>query len=112
MMKSILRITLLTLFACFSAITSKAQIGYDYSQYDLGIAYTFNSFYGDTETPKSSNSANFNFTYNQTPFLNYIFEFQAGKLMGGDSTRDALGRQFSADYNYYAFRIQLQGGEV
>jgi hypothetical protein len=112
MTKYILRITLLTLFACFSTIASKAQIGYDFSQYDLGASYNFNSFYGDTQTPKSSNSASFNFNYNQTPFLNYIFEFQAGKLMGGDSTKDALGRQFSADYNYYAFRIQLQGGEI
>ena len=112
MKKFTLRITLLTLLACFSALASKAQNGYDFSQYDLGASLAFNSFYGDTQTPKSTNSANFNFTYNQTAFLNYIFEFQVGKLMGGDSTKDLLGRQFTTDYHYFAFRIQLQAGEI
>jgi hypothetical protein len=112
MKKFALRITLLTLLICFSALTSKAQVGYDFSQYDLGGSLTFNSFYGDTQTSKSTNSANFNFTYNQTAFLNYIFEFQVGRLMGGDSTKDYLGRQFTADYHYFAFRIQLQAGEI
>lgn len=112
MKKFTLRITLLTLLSCFSALASKAQIGYDYSQYDLGASLAFNSFYGDTETPVNSKSVNFNFNYNQTPFLNYIFEFQVGKLMGGDSTKDYLGRQFTTDYHYFAFRIQLQAGEI
>jgi hypothetical protein len=112
MTKFILRITLLTLLTCFTALASKAQIGYDYSQYDLGTSVAFNSFFGDVQTPVSTKSINFNFDYNQTPFVNYIFEFQAGKLMGGNSATDLLGRQFTADYTYYAFRIQVQGGEV
>lgn len=112
MKKFTLRIALLTLLSCFSALASKAQNGYDFSQYDLGTALTFNSFYGDTKTSVSTKSVNFNFNYNQTPFLNYIFEFQVGKLMGGDSTKDPFGRQFTTDYHYFAFRIQLQGGEV
>ena|SRR5581483_4451204 len=112
MIKFTLRITLLTLLTCCTALASKAQIGYDYSQYDLGASVGFNSFYGDVQTSASSKAFNFNFTYNQTAFVNYIFEFQVGKLMGGDSTKDLLGRQFSADYTYYAFRIQLQAGEI
>src|ERR1700739_18627 len=112
MTKFILRITLLTLLTCFTAVASKAQIGFDYSQYDLGTSVAFNSFYGDVQTPVSTKSINFNFDYNQTPFVNYIFEFQAGKLMGGNSATDLLGRQFTADYTYYAFRLQLQAGEV
>ena len=112
MTKFILRITLLTLLTCFTALASKAQIGYDYSQYDLGTSVAFNSFYGDVQTSVSTKSINFNFDYNQTPFVNYIFEFQAGKLAGGNENTDLLGRQFVADYTYYAFRIQVQGGEV
>jgi hypothetical protein len=112
MTKFTLRITLLTLLICFTAIVSKAQVGYDYSQYDFGASVGFNSFYGDVQTSKSSKAVNFNFDYNQSAFINYIFEYQAGKLMGGDSTKDLLGRQFSADYNYYAFRIQVQAGEL
>jgi hypothetical protein len=112
MMKFILRITLLTLLACFAALASKAQIGFDYSQYDLGASLGFNSFSGDVQTPVATKAINFNFDYNQTPFVNYIFEFQAGKLAGGNENTDLLGRQFTADYNYYAFRIQVQAGEV
>lgn len=112
MTKFIVRTTLLILLTCFISIISKAQIGFNYAQYDLGASVGFNSFSGDVVTPKSTKSVNFNFNYNQTPYLNYIFEFQSGKLAGGDSTKDALGRQFAADYTYYAFRVQLQAGEI
>ncbi|MFB9842656.1 outer membrane beta-barrel protein [Mucilaginibacter ginsenosidivorans] len=112
MTKFILRITLLTLLTCFTALASKAQVGYDYSQYDVGASVGFNSYYGDVVTSQSSNSFNLNFDYNQSAFINYILEIQVGKVMGGDSTKDLLGRQFSADYTSYAFRIQLQAGEL
>ena len=112
MKRSTLRIILLTLLACLSAMVSKAQIGYDYSQYDLGASVGFNSFYGDTETPQSTKAITFNFNYNQTAFVNYILEFQAGTLKGGDAVNDLYGRQFAADYTYYAFRVQLQAGEL
>jgi hypothetical protein len=97
MTKFILRITLLTLLTCFTALASKAQIGYDYSQYDVGGAIGFNSFYGDAVTSKSTKAFTLNFDYNQSAFINYIFELQVGKVMGGDATQDLLGRQFSAD---------------
>lgn len=112
MTKYITKFTILTLLACFTAIASKAQVGYDYSQYDLGASVGFNSFFGDVQSPKSTKSLNFNFDYNQTPFVNYIAELQVGTLAGGDSTKDLLGRVFSADYTYVAFRIQVQAGEV
>lgn len=112
MKRSTLRIILLTLFACLSAMVSKAQIGYDYSQYDLGASVGFNSFYGDTQTPQGTKAITFNFDYNQTAFINYILEFQAGTLKGGNAATDLLGRQFSANYTYYAFRVQVQAGEL
>ncbi|MGZ3751483.1 MAG: hypothetical protein ACXVB0_11545 [Mucilaginibacter sp.] len=112
MTKFIVRTTFLILLTCFTSIISKAQIGYDYAQYDLGFSVGFNQFFGDVSSSKSTKAINFNFNYNQTPFVNYIFEFQAGKLAGGDMNNDLLGRQFAADYNYYALRIQLQAGEV
>src|SRR5579863_8227495 len=112
MTKSTVRITLLTLFACFAAAVSKAQIGYDYSQYDFGASIAFNSFYGDVQTPASTKSVNLNFDYNQTAFVNFIVEMQTGTLMGGNAKTDLLGRQFSANYTYYAFRIQVQAGEL
>lgn len=112
MAKLIARTTLLTLLMCLTSLLSKAQVGYDYSQYDVGFSVGFNQFYGDVVTAKSTKGVNFNFNYNQSPYINYIFEFQAGKLAGGDSVKDPLGRQFATDYNYFAFRIQVQGGEI
>ncbi len=97
---------------CLSALTSKAQLGYNYGLYDLGVSVGFNRFYGDVVTNKSTNAVNFNFTYNQTPFINYLFEFQLGTLAGGDQYKDKSGRQFSTDYQYYAMRLQLQAGEL
>lgn len=112
MIKFTTRTTLFILIACCSTILAKAQTGYEYAQYDLGASVGFNQFYGDVATPKSTKAITFNFNYNQTPYLNYIFEFQAGKLAGGDSTKDLLGRQFATDYTYFAFRVQLQAGEI
>jgi hypothetical protein len=112
MTKSTLRITLLTLLACCTAVVTRAQIGYDYSQYDFGASIGFNSFFGDTQTPIATKCVNLNFDYNQTPFVNYIVEMQTGTLAGGNAAKDLLGRQFSADYTYYGLRIQVQAGEL
>lgn len=112
MAKIVTRTTLLTLVICLSAILAKAQIGYDYAQYDVGASVGFNQFYGDTQTPTSTKAINLNFNYNQSAFINYIVEVQIGKLAGGDSTKDLLGRQFATNYQYFAFRIQVQAGEV
>lgn len=112
MIKQTTRTLFLALLICFTTLISKAQIGYDYAQYDLGMSVGFNQFYGDVATPKSTKAISLNFNYNQSPFINYIFEFQAGKLAGGDATQDFLGRQFDANYTYYAFRIQVQAGEL
>ena len=112
MTKLIVRTALLTLLTCLTSLISKAQIGYDYGKYDIGFSLGFNQFYGDVVTVKSTKGVNFNFTYNQSPFVNYIFEAQFGKLAGGDAINDPLGRQFAADYQYYALRLQLQAGEL
>jgi hypothetical protein len=112
MTKLIVRTALLTLLTCCTSLFSKAQIGYDYGRYDIGVSLGFNQFYGDVVTSKGTKGVNFNFNYNQSPFLNYIFEAQFGKLAGGDALNDPSGRQFATDYQYYAFRIQLQAGEV
>lgn len=111
MTKPIVRTALFTLLTCLLPLLSKAQIGYDYGRYDIGFAVGFNQFYGDVVTPKSTKGVNFNFNYNQSPFVNYIFEAQFGKLAGG-AVSDPLGRQFATDYQYYALRVQLQAGEI
>jgi len=111
MVKLITKATLLTLIICFSVIVSKAQVGAEFAQFDVGASAGVNQFYGDVVTKKSTQAFSFNIDFNQTPFVNYILEGQFGKLAGG-GVNDQLGRQFSADYQYYAFRVQFQLGEV
>ncbi|MFD0765154.1 hypothetical protein ACFQZI_09835 [Mucilaginibacter lutimaris] len=98
-----------------SAITSitKAQIGYDYAQYDIGFGGTINQVYGDAEGKvKSTPSVFVNFNYNQTPYLNYLVEIQTGKLEGGSRTETLSGRYFKNNFTAIVFRGQLQAGEL
>jgi opacity protein-like surface antigen len=111
MVKLITKASFLTLIICFSVLVSKAQVGAEFAQFDVGASAGINQFYGDVSTKKSTQGYSFNIDFNQTPFVNYILEGQFGKLAGG-SVNDPLGRQFSTDYQYYAFRLQLQLGEV
>ena len=111
MVKLITKATLLALIICFSVLESKAQVGAEFAQLDIGVSAGINQFYGDVSTKKSTQGYSFNIDYNQTPFVNYILEAQFGKLAGG-SVNDQLGRQFSTNYQYYAFRAQLQLGEI
>ncbi|QJD95207.1 hypothetical protein HH214_04595 [Mucilaginibacter robiniae] len=102
----------ITLIICLVSVLAKAQLGFNYAQYDLGISGTFNRAYTDAETIKSTHSANLHFTYNYTPYLNYIAEVQLGKLAGGDSVNTLSGRQFNNHYVSVTFRAQLQAGEI
>jgi hypothetical protein len=111
MIKLILKTTLLTLFFCYAVLTAKAQIGYNYAPYDIGTSVGFNKVYGDAETLTTMPSINFNFTYNATPFTNFVFEAQLGKLRGGDSVLTKSGRYFNNDFAAFIFRGQLQFGE-
>ena len=92
-------------------MVSKAQIGYDYAQYDIGLGTTFNQLYGDAETVKSKAGVFVNFNFNQTPYVNYVAELQTGTLQGGD--RESLsGRYFKNKYTALVLRVQLQAGEI
>ncbi len=105
--------TVLTLIICLIAFMSKAQVGYNYSQYDIGVAAGLNQVFGDVKTSPISATVNFNITYNATPYTNFVFEAQLGKLNGGDSlATKGLKRQFNNDYSGFIFRGQLQAGEL
>ena len=111
MIKLLFKTTLLTFLLASVTLISKAQIGYDYAQYDFGLGGNINQVYGDAETVKSTPSVNVNFTYNATPFVNYIFEVQAGTLEGGYELSKS-GRYFKNKYTAFVFRGQLQAGEL
>jgi hypothetical protein len=103
---------ILTLGICFIALFAKAQLGYNYAQYDAGLGVALNYAYTDAETRKATPAVHLNFTYNHTPFLNYIAEVQFGRLAGGDSVNTLSGRQFKNNYSAATFRAQVQAGEL
>jgi hypothetical protein len=111
MAKLFLKSTLFTLLLSAVAVVSKAQIGYDYAQYDLGIGGAYNTVYGDAESIKGTPSVAVSINYNQTPYANYLFEIQSGRLEGG-SVKSLTGRYFKNSYTALVFRGQLQAGEV
>src|ERR1700744_2993496 len=100
-MKCYIKKGILLLVICLAACTAKAQMGYDYAQYDLGISYDMNKAYTDAETVVSSKSVHFNFNYNVSPYVNYVFELQSGELKGGDSVTTKSGRQFTNQYTAF-----------
>ncbi|MDP9081917.1 MAG: hypothetical protein M3O71_31265 [Bacteroidota bacterium] len=111
MIKFFQKTSLITLIVCFSAFVAKAQLGYNYAQYDIGVGAGVNKVYGDAETVTSTASIHFNFTYNATPYTNFVWEAQLGKLRGGDSVLTKSGRYFNNDFSAFIFRGQLQFGE-
>src|SRR5260221_3516997 len=109
-MKFIFKTTFLTLFVCFIAFIAKGQSGDDFSRFDAGFSVGFNKVYGDELPQKTTPSINITLTYDQTPFTNFIFEVQIGRMAGGDSLVSP-GRQFTSNFFSYILRGQLQFGE-
>jgi hypothetical protein len=111
MIKSILKISIIILL-CSASFLAKAQVGFDYAQYDVGFAAGINQGSStDVQTLKTTPSIRLNFNYNQTPFVNYIFEAEFGRLKGGDSLRTTTQREFENHFNAFTFRVQVQAGE-
>jgi hypothetical protein len=112
MIKLISKITFLTVIVCCTAFVAKAQLGFDFSHYELGTGIALNTVSGNAQTQTQTPSLQLNFTYNTTPFVNFVFEGQFGKIAGGDSLTTSTGRQFTADLTAFVFRGQLQLGEI
>lgn len=111
-MKKSIKAAFLLLAICLFTNTAKAQIGYDYAQYDLGLGADFNKAYTDAQTVTISQSVHFNFNYNVSPYLNYIVELQSGELKGGDALNTSTGRQFTNAFTSVILRGQVQAGEI
>lgn len=111
MIKLITRISILTFIVCCATLMAKAQLGYNFSHYDIGTSVGFNSVNGDAQTTTTTASINFNFTFNYTPYTNFVLEAQLGKLAGGD-INTVTQRKFNNDFTAFIFRGQLQIGEL
>lgn len=111
MIKLITKILLIFAF-CTCSFLARAQSGYDYAQYDVGVATGINvAAMADVNTFRYTPSIHFNFNYNSGPYINYVFELQVGRLEGGDSLKSSTGRQFENHFSAFLFRAQLQAGE-
>ncbi len=102
---------ILAVFVGLTAMAAQAQVGYNYSQYDLGLSASFISPKTDFQNPHSSAAFHAHFTYNYTPFLNYIAELQIGSVKA-DSISGVGNYAFNNNYTSIAFRAQLQLGEL
>ena len=111
MIKLLSKTAILTFITACTAFGAKAQVGFDFSHYDVGFAAGFNAVYGDALPKTTTQSFHLNLTYNTTPYVNFVFEAQMGRLRGGDSLTTATGRQFNNDFTAFVFRGQLQFGE-
>jgi len=111
MIKRLSKTIILTLLITFTALIAKAQVGFDFSHYEIGFAAGFNAVYGDALPQTTTQSVHLNLTYNTTPYVNFVFEAQMGRLRGGDSLTTDNGRQFNNDFTAFVFRGQLQFGE-
>lgn len=105
------RILMLTALSALATFSAKAQLGFNYSQHDLGLGVSTNQVFGDAEKTTTTLSGNLSYTYNATPFVNYIVELQGGTLKGGDSVEYRSGRQFKNNFIAGSLRAQLQAGE-
>lgn len=106
------RIFFLVCLVCLGTLTAKAQLGYEYSEYDLGVAGGLSTVSGDAETSKAAKTLHINFNYNPSPFINYVLEAQTGNLHGGDEATTQTGRQFTNNYVAVFLRGQVQAGEI
>lgn len=111
MVNFIQKTTLVTLVVCCTVFIAKAQLGYNFSKYDAGAAVGFDKVYGDVRTSIGTQAVHLNFTYNQTPYTNFVFEIQLGRLAGADSSQAPKGLQFTSTLTAFVFRGQLQFGE-
>ncbi|MES2279136.1 MAG: hypothetical protein V4592_24100 [Bacteroidota bacterium] len=103
-----------TLLVCVSAFAANAQVGYNYAQYDFGFSAGFNTTHTDFTNSKPGYAAHAHFTYNFTPYINYIAELQVGTLRGDSLSAIIPGSHYNFNNNYSAvsFRAQLQMGEI
>lgn len=104
---------ILTLLVCVAALGVKAQVGYNYDQYDFGFSAASNKGQTDFKDSKPKYAAMVNFTYNATPFVNFIAEVQVGNVAARHlKLLPDADYRFTNKYSIVSFRAQLQMGEL
>lgn len=98
----------------FAAMAVKAQQGYNYKEFGIGLDVSYERGYTNVQRQDNHISENINFTYNYSPYIPVTAELQFGTLSGGGTTAnlDKYGRMYTNKYEAFVVHGDFQLGEV
>jgi hypothetical protein len=98
----------------FALATVKAQSGFNYYEYGVGVGGSYGKAEADLKKQDYHPAFNLNLVYNYSPYLPITAELQKGPFSGGGALRsqDASGRYFSNSYFSLNIHADLQAGEI
>jgi len=98
----------------FSVLVGKAQMGYNYKEFGVGLDVFSELGYTNVQKQYRHIGENLNFTYNYSPYIPVTAEIQFGHLSGGGLTpkTDKYGRQYTNNYEGLIVHADFQLGEV
>ena len=98
----------------FSFLLAKAQMGYNYKEFGIGLDISAARGYTNIARQDEHVVANINFIYNYSPYIPVTAELQFGTLSGGGLTPklDRYGRMFTNHFEAFVLHADFQLGEV
>ncbi|MFI5162017.1 MAG: hypothetical protein ACHQHN_12115 [Sphingobacteriales bacterium] len=98
----------------FSVLIGKAQMGYNYKEYGVGLDIFSEIGFTNVQKQYRHIGQNLNFTYNYSPYIPVTAELQFGHLSGGGTTPaiDKYGREYTNNYEGLIVHADFQLGEV
>ena len=107
------KLILLLVFA-FITIVVKAQVGYNYKSFAIGLDVSYERGYTNLAKQFDHFAENINFIYNYSPYIPITAELQFGTLSGGGLTPDIdkSGRQYTNHFEGLIVHGDFGLGEV
>jgi hypothetical protein len=98
----------------FAAMAVKAQEGYNYKEFGIGLDVSYERGYTNVQRQDNHISENINFIYNYSPYIPVTAELQFGTLSGGGTTAnlDPHGRMYTNHYEAFVVHADFQLGEA
>lgn len=98
----------------FIVVVAKAQVGYNYKQFAVGLDVSYERGYTNLAKQYDHIGENLNFTYNYSPYIPITAELQFGNLSGGglDPKIDISGREYTNHFEALMVHGDFQLGEV
>ncbi len=98
----------------FFAVVVKAQLGYNYKEFAVGLEVGYERGYTNLNKQYDHISESLKFTYNFSPYIPISAELQFGTLSGGGLTPniDKSGRQYTNQYEAFLLHGDFQLGEI